>query len=156
MAKETYLTREGYEKLRKDMEHLQEEKRKLSLMIGEAREQGDLRENAGYQYAREKQAEVMRRIADIEQKLSNVRLIEETQIAKDEVRIGAKVTLKELSSDSEFRYMFVGQEESDPSNGKLSVHSPLGEGLLGHKTGEKVSVSLPAGKKEFLILKIER
>ncbi|MBI1979589.1 MAG: transcription elongation factor GreA [Elusimicrobia bacterium] len=156
MAKETYLTREGYEKLRKDMEHLQEEKRNLSLMIGEAREQGDLRENAGYQYAREKQAEVMRRIADIEQKLSNVRLIEETQIAKDEVRIGAKVTLKELSSDSEFRYMFVGQEESDPSNGKLSVHSPLGEGLLGHKTGEKVSVSLPAGKKEFLILKIER
>ncbi|MBI4218006.1 MAG: transcription elongation factor GreA, partial [Elusimicrobia bacterium] len=123
MAKETYLTREGYEKLRKDMEHLQEEKRNLSLMIGEAREQGDLRENAGYQYAREKQAEVMRRIADIEQKLSNVRLIEETQIAKDEVRIGAKVTLKELSSDSEFRYMFVGQEESDPSNGKLSVHS---------------------------------
>lgn len=156
MAKETYLTREGYEKLRKDMEHLQEEKRNLSLMIGEAREQGDLRENAGYQYAREKQAEVMRRIADIEQKLSNVRLIEETQIAKDEVRIGAKVTLKELSSNSEFRYMFVGQEESDPSNGKLSVHSPLGEGLLGHKTGEKVSVSLPAGKKEFLILKIER
>ena len=156
MGKETYLTREGFEKLRKEMGALQEQKRELSKMIGEAREQGDLRENAGYQYAREKQAEVMRRIMDLEQKLSNVRLIEETRIAKDEVRIGAKVILKDLSSNDEFSYTFVGQEESDPSNGKLSVHSPLGEGLLGHKPGETVTVNLPAGKKQFKILKIER
>ena len=156
MAKETYLTREGFEKLRKEMGSLHEQKRELSKMIGEAREQGDLRENAGYQYAKEKQAEVMRRIMDLGQKLSNARLIEETKIAKDEVRIGAKVTLKELSSNSEFFYTFVGQEESDPSNGKLSVHSPLGEGLLGHKPGETVTVALPAGTKQFKILKIER
>ncbi|OGR57219.1 MAG: hypothetical protein A3I11_00710 [Elusimicrobia bacterium RIFCSPLOWO2_02_FULL_39_32] len=156
MGTETYLSREGYEKLRKDMENLQEEKRHLSHMIGEAREQGDLKENAGYQYAREKQAEVMRRIMELQQKLSNVRLIEETKIAKDEVRIGAKVTLQTIPSKDEFSYMFVGQEESDPSQGKLSVHSPLGEGLLGHKVGETVSVQLPAGKKEFKIIKIER
>lgn len=156
MAKTTYLTREGYEKLRKDIDALKEQKRELSKMIGEAREQGDLRENAGYQYAKEKQAEVMRRIAEIEQKLGSAQLIEETKIAKDEVRIGATVTMKELSSGAEMTYTFVGQEESDPSAGKLSVHSPLGEGLLGHKIGETVPISLPAGQKQFKILKIER
>lgn len=156
MAGETYLTREGFEKLRKDMDALQEQKRELSKMIGEAREQGDLRENAGYQYAKEKQADVMRRIMELEQKLSKARLIEETKIAKDEVRIGAKVTLKDVSSNMEFSYTFVGQEESDPSNGKLSVHSPLGQSLLGLKLNEKVTVNLPAGKKVFQILKIER
>lgn len=154
MAGETYLTREGFEKLRKEMDKLQEEKRELSKMIGEAREQGDLRENAGYQYAKEKQAEVMRRIMELEQKLSRARLIEETKVAKNEVRIGAKVTIKELLSDSEFSYTFVGPDESDPSNGKLSVHSPLAEGLLGHKTGETVTINLPAGKKQFKIIKI--
>ncbi len=156
MGGETYLTRDGFEKLRKEMDALQEQKRELSKMIGEAREQGDLRENAGYQYAKEKQAEVMRRIADLGQKLGNVRLVEETAIAKDEIRIGANVTLKDLSSNSEFSYTFVGQEESDPSNGKLSVHSPLGQGLLGHKLGDKVTVKLPAGPRQYEILKIER
>lgn len=154
MAGETYLTREGFEKLRAEMEKLQEEKRELSKMIGEAREQGDLRENAGYQYAKERQAEVMRRIADLETKLSRARLIEETKVAKDEVSIGATVTIQELSSQSESVYTFVGPEESDPSAGKISVHSPLAQGLLGHKIGETVTVSLPTGKKQFKILKI--
>lgn len=154
MAGETYLTREGFEKLRAEMEKLQEEKRELSKMIGEAREQGDLRENAGYQYAKERQAEVMRRIADLETKLSRARLIEETKVAKDEVRIGAIVTIQELSSKSESVYTFVGPEESDPARGKLSVHSPLAQGLLGHKIGETVTVSLPTGKRQFKILKI--
>lgn len=156
MSKTTYLTREGYEKLRKDVDALKEQKRELSKMIGEAREQGDLRENAGYQYAKEKQAEVMRRISEIEQKLGSAQLIEETKIAKDEVRIGATVTMKELASGAEMTYAFVGQEESDPSAGKLSVHSPLGQGFLGHKKGETVEIDLPAGKKQFKILKIDR
>ena len=156
MGHTTYLTREGYEKLRKDIDVLKAEKRELSKMIGEAREQGDLRENAGYQYAKEKQAEVMRRISDIEQKLGSAQIIEETKIAKDEVRIGATVTMKELASNSEMTYTFVGQEESDPSNGELSVHSPLGSGLLGHKAGDHVTVQLPAGQKQFKVLKIER
>src|SRR3989338_10761792 len=129
MAGETYLTRDGFEKLRKDMDKLQAQKRELSKMIGEAREQGDVRENAGYQYAKEKQAEVMRRIADIETKLGSAQLIDDAKIAKDEVRIGATVTMKELASGAEMTYTFVGQEESDPSAGKLSVHSPLGEGF---------------------------
>jgi transcription elongation factor GreA len=132
------------------------EKQELSVMIGEAREQGDLRENAGYQYAREKQADVIRRMREIEDKLANVRLIEETDIAKDEVRIGAKVTLEDVTDKSQMTWTFVGQEESDPANGKLSVHSPLGEGLLGHKIGETAEVALPIGKKKYKIIKIER
>jgi transcription elongation factor GreA len=156
MGKETYLTREGFEKLRQELDRLQAEKQELSKMIGEAREQGDLRENAGYQYAREKQALVISRMREVEDRLANVRLIEETKIAKDEVRIGATVTLEEIQSKEKFRYTFVGQEESDPANGKLSVHSPLGEGLLGHKKGETVSIQLPAGQRQFKILKIER
>jgi transcription elongation factor GreA len=155
MAGETYLTREGFEKLRKEMTRLQEEKQELSKMIGEAREQGDLRENAGYQYAREKQADTMRRMGEIEQKLSRVRLVEETKIAKGEIRIGTTATLQEVTSKDEFTYTFVGSEESDPSNGKLSVNSPLGHGLLGHKVGEMATVPLPAGKKQFKILKID-
>jgi transcription elongation factor GreA len=154
MAGETYLTREGFEKLRKDMERLTEEKQELSKMIGEAREQGDLRENAGYQYAREKQADTMRRLAEIEQKLSRVRLVEEIRTNKDEILIGATATLQEVTSKDEFTYTFVGAEESDPSNGKLSVNSPLGQGLLGHKVGEIATVNLPAGKKQFKILKV--
>ncbi len=156
MATNTFLTREGYEKLRKDIDVLKEQKRELSKMIGEAREQGDLRENAGYQYAKEKQAEVMRRISDIESKLSSAQLIDDSKIAKDEVRIGATVTFKEMASGAEMTYTFAGQEESDPSAGKLSVHSPLGEPLLGHKVGDIVDVALPAGKKQFKILKIKR
>ena len=153
---ETYLSKEGYHKLRKDLDDLQKEKQELSKMIGEAREQGDLRENAGYQYAREKQAEVIRRMREIEDKLSNVRFIEDTKIAKDEIRIGAKVTIKELPSGDKFTYTFVGPEESDPANGKLSVHSPLGQGFLGHKADDTVTVTLPAGPKQFKVLKIER
>ena len=156
MAGEVYLTREGFNKLKQDLETLQKEKQELSKMIGEAREQGDLRENAGYQYAREKQADVIRRMHEIEDKLSNVRFIEEQKIAKDEIRIGAKVTIQELSSKDQFTYTFVGPEESDPTNGKLSVHSPLGQGFLGHKAGETVAIQLPAGQKQFKVLKIER
>ena len=154
MIEQTYLTREGFEKLKKDLENLQKEKQELSLMIGEAREQGDLRENAGYQYAREKQAEVLRRMHEIEEKLRKVHLIDENNIVKGEIRIGAKVTMQEVGYKDTFSYTMVGQEESDPANGKLSVHSPLGQGLLGHKKGETVAINLPAGEKKFKILEI--
>lgn len=153
---ETYLTREGFEKLRKELDRLSAEKQELSVMIGEAREQGDLRENAGYQYAREKQADVIRRMREIEDKLAHVRLIEETDIAKDEIRIGAIVTLEDLGSKDKFVWTLVGQEESDPSNGKLSVHSPLGQGLLGHKVDDIAKVQLPVGEKKFKVIKISR
>src|SRR5690349_14428197 len=107
MAGEVYLSREGFNKLKEDLEKLRLEKQELSIMIGEAREQGDLRENAGYQYAREKQADVIRRMKDIEDKLSRVRLMEDSKISKDEVRIGATVTYQDLASQDKYTYTFV-------------------------------------------------
>jgi transcription elongation factor GreA len=152
MAK-TYLSREGYDKLRKQLDVLKAEKRQTSKDIGEAMEQGDLRENAGYTAAKERQAELLRRIGEIEEKLSGAQLIEELGVSTDEVRIGAKVTLGD--GEDKLVYTLVGPEESDPMKGKLSVHSPLAQGMLGAKAGQTVEIKLPAGAKKFKVLKVE-
>lgn len=148
----TYLSRDGREKLIKDLENLKKEKQKTSIDIKEAMEQGDLRENAGYTAAKERQAELLRRIADIEEKLANAQLIEELGVVTDEVRIGATVTLSD--GEDEFDYTLVGPEESDPTKGRISVHSPLAQGLLGAKAGQEVQVQLPAGPKKFKVVKV--
>ena len=152
---ETYMTRAGYQKLIKELEMLQERKQALSKEIGETREQGDLRENAGYHFAREKQSETLRRIAEIQDRISGAKIIDDMDLPKGEVIIGTKVTLKDLSDNEEYEYTLVGAEESDPTQGKISVHAPIAQGLLGHKINETVEVNLPGGKTKFKILKIE-
>lgn len=152
---ETYISRAGYEKLIKEMEMLTKRKQDLSKEIGETREQGDLRENAGYQYAREKQAETIRRIAEISDRLAGAKIIDDMNLPKDQVIIGMKVTIKDLSDNEEYEYTLVGAEESDPASGKISVHAPIAQGLLGHKVNAEVDVILPGGKSKFKILKIE-
>jgi transcription elongation factor GreA len=151
MAK-TYLSRDGFEKLRKELERLKAEKRQVSKDIGEAMEQGDLRENAGYKYAKDRQAELLRRIGEIEEKLTGAQLIEELGLKTDEVRIGACVTLSD--GGDEFEYTLVGPEESDPVKGRISVHSPLAQGMLGAKAGQQVEIRLPAGPKKFKVVKV--
>ena len=148
------MTRAGYEKLVKELEQLNKRKQELSLEIGETREQGDLRENAGYQYAREKQAETIRRIAEIQDRISGAKIIDDMNLPKDEVIIGMKVTIQDQDGDN-YEYTLVGAEESDPAAGKISVHAPIAQGLLGHKVNEEVLVQLPGGKAKFKILKIE-
>lgn len=152
---EIYMTRAGYEKLIKELEMLKERKISLSKEIGETREQGDLRENAGYQYAREKQSETLRRIAEIQDRISGAKIIDDMDLPKDQVIIGMKVTIKDTSDNEEYEYTLVGAEESDPLQGKISVHAPIAQGLLGHKVDEIVTVDLPGGKTKFKILKIE-
>jgi transcription elongation factor GreA len=152
---ETYMSRAGYEKLIKELEMLTQRKHDLSKEIGETREQGDLRENAGYQYAREKQAETIRRIAEISDRLNGAKIIDDMNLPKDEVIIGMKVTIKDLSDNEEYEYTLVGSEESDPASGKISVHAPIAQGLLGHKVKDEVEVALPGGKTRFKVLKIE-
>lgn len=152
---ETYMTRAGYEKLIKELEQLQKQKENLSKEIGETREQGDLRENAGYQYAREKQSETLRRISEISDRINGAKIIDDMDLPEGEVIIGTKVTLREADSGDEYEYTLVGAEESDPAAGKISVHAPIAQGLLGHKVDETVDVDLPAGKMTFKILKIE-
>ena len=152
---DAYMTRAGYEKLIKELEMLQQRKTELSKEIGETREQGDLKENAGYHYAREKQSETLRRIAEIQERLSGAKFIDDMKLPKGEVIIGMKITIREVGTTDDYEYILVGAEESDPATGKISVHAPIAQGLLGHKVNEEVDVALPAGKMRFKILSIE-
>jgi transcription elongation factor GreA len=138
-----------------ELKMLEERKRDLSHEIGETREQGDLRENAGYHFAREKQSETLRRIAEIHGKISSAKIIDDLNLPKDEVIIGVKVTIIEIGTNDEYEYTLVGAEESDPAAGKISVHAPIAQGLLGHKVNEEVAIDLPGGKTNFKVLKIE-
>ena len=152
---ETYLTRAGYKKLREDLEGLMKQKAQLSIDIGEAREKGDLKENAEYHSAKEKLGEVMGRIGVIQDKLQSAKLIDEIEVPKDTVAIGTQVTLEDSDGDT-VEYSLVGEDESDPMEGRISVQSPLAQGLLGKKVKETVEVQLPAGPRSFKILKVAR
>lgn len=152
-----YLTPEGEEKLKKELKYLKTVKRrKLSEEIGRAIAQGDISENAEYEAAKEAQALTEKRIAELEDKLSRAQIIDDANIAKDEVRIGATVKLKDLGSGKELQYTFVSEVEADFSQGKISVASPVGRGLLGHKKNETVEIKAPAGTLKYKILKISR
>jgi len=152
-----YLTHKGHEKLRKELEWLQNVKRReISKAIAEARAHGDLSENAEYVYAKEAQAMNEKKIAELEDKLSRAKLIDEDAMSSDEVLIGAKVKLKDLDSGEEFEYAFVSEEEADCLSNKISVTSPVGKALMGHKEGETVKIKVPAGTLRYKILKISR
>lgn len=152
-----YLTPEGYEKLREKFEYLKTvRRRELSKEIGKAREHGDISENAEYDAAKEAQALNEKRFAELGDKLSRAQIIDEEKIPKDEVRIGAKVSLKDMTSEKQFQYTFVSEVEADFSQGKISITSPVGKGLLGHKKNETVEIKIPAGILRYKILKISR
>lgn len=151
---DTFLTRAGYEKLLKDLEPLKKMKIQLSQDIGEAREKGDLKENAEYHSAKEKLGEVMGRIARIQDKLEGAKIIDDLDIPKGVVSIGSRVTIKNEEGD-ESVYTLVGEDESNPSEGKISVYAPIAQGLLGKKVGDQAEINLPAGIRVFKILKSE-
>ncbi len=157
MANEVYLTREGFNKLQSQLEHLKvKERQKIAKAIGEARAQGDISENAEYDAAKEAQAHNESRIAELESKLSNVRIIENENIPSDKIFIGAIVTLVDLDNDEELTYMLVSPEEASFEENKISVFSPIGKGLLGHKEGEKIAIKVPAGTLNYKVKKIKR
>ncbi len=156
-SQDTYLTREGYQKLMKELEYLKTEKRrKLAKAIGVARDHGDISENAEYDAAKEAQALNEERISQLELKLSRTRILDDENIAKDKVLIGAKVMLKDLDTEEEFGYTLVSELEADYDQGKISVGSPIGKGLLGKKEGETAEIIIPAGTLKYKILKISR
>lgn len=152
---DTYLTRAGYEKLKNDLAELMKQKTQTSQDIAEAREKGDLKENAEYHSAKEKMGEVMSRIGIIQDKLQSAKIIDDMKVPKDTVAIGVTVKLEDADGDT-VEYTLVGEDESDPMEGRISVTSPLGSGLLGRKAKETVEVQLPAGPRTFKILKAER
>lgn len=152
---ESYMSRAGFTKLSKELEVLTAQKGKLTKDIEEAREKGDLKENAEYHAAKEKMGSLMNRVNEIKMQLSSARMIDELEIKEGEVQIGVKVSLQDADSNAKMEWTLVGASESDPNAGKISVESPLAQGLLGHKVGEQVKVALPAGEKTFKILKTE-
>ena len=151
-----YLTKDGYEKLQADLAGLKRQKNELSTEINEAREQGDLKENAGYIYGKEKQNQLMTRINELEVRLRSAKIVDNTlAINKDEIRLGATVTMRDESSKATLIYTLSSADEADPSSGKISVSSPLAQGLLGSAAGASVKVLLPGGEKRLAILKVE-
>ncbi len=156
MSDKIYLTRAGYEKLFKELTALKSERVKISRAIEEARLQGDISENAEYDAAKEAQAHNHARMSDVEAKLAMVAIIEDENIPSDKVYIGAIVTLRDLDNDEEFKYMLVSPEEASYEEKKISIHSPIGKGLLGHPEGTEVKIKVPAGILHYKILKIKR
>ena len=156
MTDKVYLTRAGYQKLYDELESLKSERVKISKAIGEARLQGDISENAEYDAAKDAQAHNVARLADVEAKLANVRIIEEENIPSDKIYIGAIVTLKDLDAGEKLQYMLVSPEEANYEENKVSIFSPIGKALMGHAVGEKLNIKVPAGVLKYSILKIER
>ncbi len=157
MSDKVLMSREGYEKLVKELEHLKTTKRReIADDIAKARAFGDLKENAEYDAAKNSQAMNERRIAEYEERLANVQIIDETKIPKDQVFIGAKVLLKDLKHGDEFSYSIVPHDEANFDEGKISITSPIAKGLLGLKVGDTADIKIPAGTLKYKVLKISR
>lgn len=153
-TEETLLTKEGYDKLKEELEYLQNDKRKeVAERIKIAISFGDLSENSEYEDAKNEQAHLEGRIADLEQRLFNVKIIEDSADTK-KVKLGSKVKVENLGSGEEMVFTIVGSMEFDPDMLKISNESPIGKSILDKKVGSKVKVKLPAGVTEYKILEI--
>ena len=156
-AKKNILTYQGLKKLEDELENLKVvRRREVAEKIKEAREQGDLSENAEYDAAKDEQRDIETRIEEIEKILKNAEVVLEEEADSDKVSIGCKVTILDVEFDEEMEYKIVGSTEVDSLNGKISSESAVGSALMGKTVGTTVTVEAPAGELEFRILKIER
>ena len=156
MTDVVYLTRGGYNKLMGELEQRKSERIKIARAIEEARQQGDISENAEYDAAKDAQAHNVARVSQLEEKLAKVRIIEDENIPSDKIFIGAIVTLKDLNTDEKLTYQLVSPEEADYEENKLSIFAPIGKALLGHSEGETITIKVPAGILKYRIEKIKR
>jgi transcription elongation factor GreA len=155
MEKVSYYTEEGLQRLRDELDNLKTVGRaKVAEQLSEAREKGDLSENAEYDAAKESQETLERRIAKLEELMIGARVITKEDINTSAVSILAKVKVKNKKLGSEHTYIMVSEEEADLKQDKISIESPLGKGLLGKKVGEIAVIDAPAGKIDFEILSI--
>ena len=154
--KEVILTPEGYEKLKSEIEHLSTDKRReVADRIRVAREFGDISENAEYDDAKNEQAMLEHKIAQLEERLVNARVIETDDVDLSVVSIGAKVRLKDVDANQTVEYIIVGSAEANPAESKLSNESPVGKAIIGKKKGETVEVSAPRGSLKYKIMDIK-
>lgn len=153
--KVSYYTKEGLEKLTNELAQLKTKGRAdIARQIAEARDKGDLSENAEYDAAKDAQGHLEAKIAQMEELLSNARLLDESKIDTSAVSILSKVTIKNKKNGASVTYMLVSEEEADLKAGKISTQSPIGKGLLGKKKGDTALIKTPAGEMEFEVLNI--
>lgn len=157
MSKVSYYTEEGLKKLRDELNHLKDvERPKASQAIAEARDKGDLSENAEYDAAKEAQGLLELRIAKLEETLSGARLINEAELDTSKVLVLSTVEVKNNANGMQMAYTLVAQSEADLASGKISVDSPIGRGLLGKEVGDTATIQVPNGTIELEILSISR
>jgi transcription elongation factor GreA len=157
MSTVSYYTAEGLKKLRNELDQLKSiERPKASHAIAEARDKGDLSENAEYDAAKEAQGMLEMRIAKLEEVHSNARLIDESHLDTSKVLVLSKVKIKNLQNGMEMNYTLVAESEADLKTGKISVTSPIGKGLLGKSVGQVAEITVPNGKLNFEVLAISR
>ncbi|MBE9585505.1 transcription elongation factor GreA [Mucilaginibacter sp. JRF] len=157
MAEVSYYTKDGLEKLKEELQQLKTTGRaNIAKAIAEARDKGDLSENAEYDAAKEAQGLHEGKIAKLEEVLSNARLLDESKLDTSKVLALSIVKIKNLKNGATMSYQLVSETEADLKAGKISVSSPIAQGLLGKKVGEKTEITVPAGKIEFEVLEISR
>ena len=150
-----YMTAEGYKKLVEELNELERVQRPaISKQIGEARDKGDLSENAEYDAAKEAQGMLEMRISNLKAMVSSARMIDESKISTKEVQILTRVKIKNTKTEQVMTYMIVSESEANFKEGKLSVTTPIAKGLLGKKVGQKATVSVPNGQLEFEVMEI--
>ncbi len=151
----TYLTQEGYDKKMKELAELEAQRPVIKQAIAEARDKGDLSENAEYDAAKEAQGMLEMKISKIKELIATARIIDDSKLNTEEVQLLNKVTIKNLKNGMTVAYTIVTENEANLREGKISSSTPIAQGLMGHKVGDKVKVNAPVGVLEFEILKIE-
>ena len=153
--KTSYMTQEGYDKVKAELDHMKTEGRqKAAKAIAEAREKGDLSENAEYDAAKDAQGMLEMKINELEKAIGNAQIIDASQVDTSQVSILTKVKIKNLKVNREMTYMIVSESEANVKEKKISVDSPIGQGLLGKKIGDIAKIQTPAGEISFEIMDI--
>jgi transcription elongation factor GreA len=157
MSETKYFTEEGLQKLKDELDELiARERPRISQMIAEARDKGDLSENAEYDAAKDAQAMLELKISQLQDLLISARVLDESKMDMSKVLLLSKVTIKNLKNGSSMTYTLVPEKEADLKSGKISVNSPIAKGLLGKSVGDQVEIAVPAGKMTFEIIQIGR
>lgn len=155
MSQVVYLTKEGLKKLKKELEHLMNvERPAISKQIGEAIEKGDISENAEYDAAKDAQGMLEAKIAEVQGKIANARILDESKITTSKVQILNVVTIKNKKNNATMKYTLVPESEADLKQGKISINTPIAKGLMGKKVGDVVDIKVPSGIIPFEIVEI--
>lgn len=156
MAKQIFVSKDGYLKLQNELEHLKTVKRaEIAQAIKKARSFGDLSENSEYDEAKTEQGKLYSKIAELKALIEKAEIIEKQDMDKGVVALSSRIKLLDVDENEELEYQIVGSQEANPMSGRISDESPIGRGLLGHRVGETVTIDAPAGEMKFTILSVE-